>query len=61
MIGILDPDVAFAFNMECAEILLIDDQERENRLYEALGLQAVTQSLTGGQRTAPLNSGDQGW
>lgn len=45
--GILDSEVAFAFSLECADIELGIDLDREQRMYEALGMTAATNALGG--------------
>lgn len=47
LVGILDSEVAFAFSRECADIEFEFDLERETRMYEAMGLGAVTNALGG--------------
>lgn len=49
--GIQDPDVAFAFNIECAEIAQEDANKREARMFEAFGMGSVTQALGGQPET----------
>lgn len=51
LVGIADPEIAFAFNVECAEILLQSDldreAEKEQRQIEAMGEGMLTNALTG--------------
>ena len=45
--GILDPSIAFAFDVECAWILFQADLERESKYYEAMATGLVGSSLSG--------------
>lgn len=51
--GIADQEVAFAFNLQCADILNEWEQEqeteREKRMIEAMGGQVVARALGAGQ------------
>ena len=47
--GIDDPDIAFAFDLECSEILAESEREREKQMFEAMGIGQVTNALGGAQ------------
>lgn len=55
--GIIDPSIAAAFNVECADALFQSDLDREKRMYEATGLQVASNMITGGQPSQPGASG----
>lgn len=55
--GIVDPSIATAFNVECADALLQFDLDREKRMYEAMGLQVTANAVTGGGSSQPERNG----
>jgi hypothetical protein len=62
--GILDEEIAFAFNAHCAETWHEWEQEQENKRFEALtGIGMVKQvtDAMNGETVTPSNLGDQSW
>lgn len=54
LVGLLDPSVALAFDVECAEVLFENEIERENKRFEALaGVPAV--GMLGGKKSEERN------
>lgn len=45
--GIDDPEIAFAFEIECSEILNEWDMEQQARMFETLGTAQIQNAITG--------------
>jgi len=69
LIGIDDPEIAFAFNMECAEIFYLWEQEQEVKRLEAMMAGTLLSQLSGQPKMngrqvreiTPADIRDQGW
>lgn len=52
LLGILDDTIALAFDVECAQVLHDDDNERQEAMLAAMGLSVATSQLPAELRTA---------
>jgi len=52
LVGIEDREVAFPFNVECADVLFQSELDREVRMFEMLGVGTLNSALGGGASRA---------
>lgn len=55
MVGIADPSIAFAFDLECGAMLLEFEYGREMAKFEMIALNKVSQAFGPQTQTGPLN------
>lgn len=57
LVGIEDREVAFSFNVECADVLFQSELDRETRMFEMMGLGQLNSAFGGG--TSPSSASEQ--